>query len=333
MEWVQCLLGESMDNRPIFIVGMNGSGTTMLNDCLGNHPNLYAFPRETRILPYYINNMHKYGDLNNLANRRKLSRDLGNAFAFRKANGNKQVVLNDQDLSKPGFANVVDSLYTYFSKPKGKIRWVDKSPMYVNHIGLLANFFPNAKFIHIYRDGREVAQSFHRRWKKNPAHSIFKWKKVIQQGHRDGLRLGTKRYIEIKYENLTHRPEYTMKLLCRFLDIDFYPVMLISKGSQMEDSIKTNKIVENSGKWKTYFSSSTIKKLENIAGKQLEKLGYNPSSIYSDYDPPLLQLKYWALLNNINMTIIIFQKGGFSILPNYLRRVLAALRQTKTNPY
>ncbi|MGH8607377.1 MAG: sulfotransferase, partial [Gammaproteobacteria bacterium] len=48
---------------PVFLVGMNGSGTTMLLHSLGNHPDLYGCKRETRVLPHFIAHLHRYGTL------------------------------------------------------------------------------------------------------------------------------------------------------------------------------------------------------------------------------------------------------------------------------
>ena len=48
--------------NPVFVVGMNGSGTTMLLDCLNNHPKLFGFRGETKIIPHYISSLNKYGE-------------------------------------------------------------------------------------------------------------------------------------------------------------------------------------------------------------------------------------------------------------------------------
>ena len=57
---------------PVFVVGMNGSGTSMLIDSLGNHPLLYAASRETRTIPRFIAIAEKYGDLTDDKNFFKL---------------------------------------------------------------------------------------------------------------------------------------------------------------------------------------------------------------------------------------------------------------------
>lgn len=41
-----------MSKGPIFVVGMNGSGTTMLAESLGRHPEIYSMPQESKVLPY-----------------------------------------------------------------------------------------------------------------------------------------------------------------------------------------------------------------------------------------------------------------------------------------
>ena len=48
---------------PVFIVGMNGSGTTMIHHHLGQHRELYAFPQESYVLPHFMNIEGKFGDL------------------------------------------------------------------------------------------------------------------------------------------------------------------------------------------------------------------------------------------------------------------------------
>ena len=60
----------------VFIVGMNGSGTTMLLDHLASHSLLFGFPAETQVLPYFIKRQTTYGDLADDANYWKLWSDL-----------------------------------------------------------------------------------------------------------------------------------------------------------------------------------------------------------------------------------------------------------------
>ena len=63
---------QQLTSAPVFVVGMNGSGTTMLLDSLGRHPALYAFPKETRLIPYLMSRVSTYGDLTVDANFQRL---------------------------------------------------------------------------------------------------------------------------------------------------------------------------------------------------------------------------------------------------------------------
>ena len=166
---------------PVFIVGMNGSGTTMLLDSLGNHPDLYAYPRETRLIPNLIHNVDRYGDLNNDENFLRLWHAVLGIPAFRgkKYKSPKPPLpANWRDFPR-NLAAVLDAVFRYFALTHGKIRWCEKTPQHVQHLQNLHAVFPGAKFIHIIRDGRDCAASFHRRWRRQPELTIYRWKKVI----------------------------------------------------------------------------------------------------------------------------------------------------------
>ncbi len=79
--------------------------------------------------------------------------------------------------------------------------------MNIQFIEELSAAIPDAKFIHIYRDGRDVAQSNHRRWNKNPQWSMYRWAHVVQAGRQAGEGLDSDRYLELGYEAFTSEPE------------------------------------------------------------------------------------------------------------------------------
>lgn len=288
-----------MENGPVFIVGMNGSGTTMLADCLGNHPELYIFTRETRILPHYIKNLHLYGSLENIENRYQLAIELGKCYPFWRVNNQKPVVLKKNDLTEPGFAAVVDKLFKFFALKQNKKRWGEKTPMYLQHVKLLSDTFPSAKFVHIYRDPRDVARSFQRRFNKNPFHTVYRWKKIISSGRRQGVSIEPQRFFEVGYEALTQEPTKWMKQICDFLCLEYSDAMLKSSMREMDPRIKTETIVRNSGKWKNHFTQKQIIVMESIGGKCMKSLGYELISKAGDYDPPKKRLQYWKIRDAI----------------------------------
>jgi hypothetical protein len=323
---------DKMDG-PIFVVGMNGSGTTMIADCLGNHPTLYAFPRETRILPYFIQNLSRFGDLNNLPARKKLADALGNSHPFWLINKKKPLRIGEQFLDEPSFEGVVNSIFIHFAKLEGKYRWIEKSPMYVQHIETLAKNFPSAKFIHIYRDGRDVAYSLYRRWKRHPCLTIYRWRHLVRIGQEQGNKIGKNRYKEISYEDLTNNPEKKLKEVCHFLGVDFHPNLLKSKSRHMDRQIETDKIIKNSGKWKHYFSQKEITHLESIGGKFLQELGYEIESTPGNRTPSWMKIRLWLFTDKIKLVIYNLKTYGISVIPALLRTVKDSLLQSKTNQY
>jgi hypothetical protein len=282
---------------PVFIVGMNGSGTTLLLQSLGNHPDLYGFKGETRVLPHFIAHLHRYGNLDNNHNFLRLMRDIHALRAFCQQNGGHPVPLPKDWATMPrDLASIVDTAFRYFAVKEHKDRWAEKTPMHALHITELARLFPSARFVHVIRDGRDSAASFHRRWHRTPAITIHRWKTVVREARRQGMRVGD-RYFELRYEDLTREPEVWMERVCTFLGLPFCAAVLQTRQPWMAAAKKPQAagIVRNSGNWRTYFDPGTIADLESIAGSTLAACGYETARPTSDRDPPKVVRLGWMI--------------------------------------
>jgi hypothetical protein len=313
---------------PVFIVGMNGSGTTMLAGSLGKHPGLYMFPFEVRVLPYLLEQYERQGGDSSPTAQRRLADALGSTKAVWQANGWKNVQLSEQELCGPGARGAVDGLFRHFAAREGKQRWGEKSPMNVLHIEKLARCFPDARFIHIIRDGRDAAQSFHRRFGYCPPETIYRWKRVIDKGRMQGQRIGSQRYFEVCYEQLTADPEHWMRAICGFLDLPFEPVVLASSMRMFDPERAAGRqaIVQNSGHWQTYFSAADLARLESIAGRQLRSLGYEVR-IDGDDNPSRLKLGWWRIVGSLRFTVKFFRKWGWEGVPGFVRSLMVSVKQ------
>lgn len=329
------LVDYTEDSNPVFIVGMNGSGTTMLADSLGHHPDLYILPLESKVLPHFIEKQADFGDLSQLSSRRRLADAIGHAKAYWQTNDKRDLVLPDSALQSPGFAAVVDAVYKHFAEKAGKRRWGDKSPINTQYLRALGAAFPRARFVHIIRDGRDAAQSFHRRWGYYPKHTILRWKRVVETGIRQGAELGPSRYLQVFYESLTKDPENEMKRVCEFLDLRFDESVLKSSMHFMDPDAKRElggAIIQNSDKWTHYFSPKQVAAMEDIAGAMLDSLGYSVSYLGSA-DPPRALLRLWWLRDRLVFTGWFFRRYGFLALPGYLRHLQVALRQWQSTKH
>lgn len=300
----------SPESRPVFVVGMNGSGTTMLSESLGRHSQLYMFPRESRVIPFFLSKIAEFGDLDALSNRRKLADEIGKTYQFWILNDRSNLVLSDEELSSPGFSGVMSGVYLHFAKRDGKARWGDKSPINTQHVNSLAKGIEGSQFVHIIRDGREAAQSFHRRWGYSPAHTIWRWKRMVTVARREGLELPADRYLEVYYESLTGDPGKEMARICGFLGLDFEAAVTSSSMRMMDagnPDARSGSIVRNSEKWRSYFSNRQIRGLDKIGGALLAELGYSVD-IAGDHEPSLIRRKWWKVRDGFAWVIWWFTK-------------------------
>lgn len=324
---------ESSSNRgPVFVVGMNGSGTSMLADCLDNSPDLYVFPWETRILPWFLVNLERFGDLRNPSNLRKLFNEFTGSAEFRRPSVKLNARL--EDVREQSFFGVVDCAYrTIAVRKKGVERWLEKSPMNVYFMIDIAQHIPSARFIHIYRDGRDVAISNRRRFFWDLESTMSRWRSAVRRGRSDGRTLGPTQYFEIRYEDFTGFPEESMLKICRFLDIPYDPALLKSgmpwlsgPGRNAIDS-KAGSIVSNSGKWKSQLEADELLALERIGGKLLFELGYPTQQPESESVPSWLQAHQWLIMEYAaRIRYLIHQKHFLKKPMRVLTRSIERLR-------
>lgn len=327
------------DTAPIFIVGMNGSGTTMLLDCLGRHPTLFAFPKEVRLIPWILNQASRFNELTTPQDREAFAQWILDLPVFQASVGDGARPTLALDGCPALAAAVLDRVFAGFAAAQGKARWAEKSPQNAQHVARLAQEFPAARFVHVIRDGRDAAASFQRRWLRDPRLTIYRWKKVVQLARQDGQTLPQDRYLEVAYETLTEAPEETLREICAFLALPFDPVVLESSRPYLEQTAEAgNGISKNSGKWRTHFSPGVLKELEAIAGKSLKEFGYPPETASNgDRDLTKLTLKRLRLkdavlqfLREVRLKLSGRIARPWSVI---LSKPLAALRQRGENTY
>ena len=184
------------------------------------------------------------------------------------------------------FADAVRRVFDFYASRNGKSRYGDKTPAYVLRVPLLAELFPESRFIHLIRDGRDVAVSFsHVRFgPHNVGETAIYWKRRVLQGRKDGQALGEHRYREVRYEDLVREPEAVLTDLCAFADLEFDPAMLryFEGTSQFVGSTGFPEahqrlfLPPTAGlrDWRVELAPDDIRRFEAVAGKQLDDLGY-----------------------------------------------------------
>lgn len=184
-----------------------------------------------------------------------------------------------------GFADTIAHLFKVYALVHGKTRWGDKTPMYVKSIGLLAELFPMAQFVHIIRDGHNVALSYLSvPWGPRSIWEVArKWKVDVGAGLKAGRPLGPARYMELRYEDLVADPTAELERICDFAHLEFVPTMLDfhedAAGrlqTPYEDFHQSATRAPERGvrDWITEMSEADILAFEAVAGGMLSDLGY-----------------------------------------------------------
>lgn len=210
-----------MTGSPVFVLGCPRSGTTLLRLMLDQHPSL-AIPDESHfILPLLRRKrawqpQELFDEV--LADPRFLRWGLDPERVRRRAAAE----------SPQGFAAVIETVFAAYAESRQKPRWGDKSPPYLTHVATLHELFPAAQFVHLIRDGREVARSLASRdWYPSTllAAATF-WRREVGKARQAGRLLAPSQYLEVRYEALVASPEAELARVCDFLGEAFSSAML-----------------------------------------------------------------------------------------------------------
>ncbi len=194
------------------------------------------------------------------------------------------------DRAPQTFGDFVDTVYRRYLQIRfpDKSRWGDKTTWYLDHLLLISEVIPNAVFVHLIRDGRDVACSY--RNTEHLTHDIQKialeWATSMETARRAASMFGPKRFLELHYEALTADPHRELERICRFLGEEFSDEMLTfhvhnrEKGLEPERHMgwkgKTKKPADTQsiGRWRAELPEEAAAVFERIAGPALESRGY-----------------------------------------------------------
>jgi hypothetical protein len=181
-------------------------------------------------------------------------------------------------------------------------RWGDKTPEYSRHLPVLRNLFPSAQFVHIVRDGRDVALSGYLTHfgAKNAYAAASEWRDVMEKVHAFADTMPSSSFIELRYEDLLTRTSETLARLIRFLEIHD-PDGCVSEavGRQAGSELRA----DNFNKWKTELSRRDQDIFAVLAGAWLSRYGYEVTRLTRPA-PGLLARLYWRADNAMRRMVV-----------------------------
>lgn len=221
--------------RPFFVVGVPRSGTTLLRFMLDSHSRLAVPDESDFIVTLRARRLHVRHQPD-LALEAILQHPRFKLWEL-DPDAVRMQVAKDGPVD---FAGVVRTVFSAYAHSRRKARWGDKTPEHVLHMAMLARLFPDAQFVHIIRDGREVAAAgADYRWVPTAVSAGYWWRKRVVKAGRVGSRLGADRYLEVRLEQLIVDPEAVLTQICDFLEEQYEPAMLdYPTAVQFRDSRK-----------------------------------------------------------------------------------------------
>jgi hypothetical protein len=280
---------ESTANRgrnqaPVFVLGCPRSGTTVLYHMLLSAGGFAVYRSESNVFNLLA---PRFGEMRSASDRRALMDTWVNSMLFSvsgldAARITARVV---NECRNPGdFLRIVMG---EVAQNQGVERWADCTPEHLLSMMEIKRQIPDALFIHIIRDGRDVALSYLKQgwsyplpWDRNESLGVagLYWRWIVGQGRESGKRLGAD-YREVRFEELVTHPQETLGQLGEFIDHDlnYENIQRAAIGSVSEPNssfgAEAGKF-DPVGRWRTKMTPAELADFEALVGDRLQELGY-----------------------------------------------------------
>jgi hypothetical protein len=242
-------LNLSQKNWPVFLLGTQRSGTTLLTRILSAHPQIY------------------------------IQNELELPNVFNEENTTDNVIQNiKKEIEQTHGLSIDDML----AQEDTKI-WGLKDPQLTEHIDVLRNFLPHSKFIIIVRDGRGVANSYiENKWGlgTNAYTGAERWKREVEQ-QMNFMNEYPDNFLFIRFEDMVKDLKTTMISVCKHLELPFDEAMLeYNKKASYYEVKPENKNtfkkpdIKLAEKWANKLTKHQINVVEHVAGDLLSQLNY-----------------------------------------------------------
>lgn len=307
---------------PIFIVGCGRSGTTLLRLILNRHSNI-SIPEETWYYPQLYNELIGLSKMPPDWQKYVSSKVLKyNSVSFPNIGLNDLIPLLENE-TWGDWTSIIPLVNRYYAKIESKKRWGDKTPGYVMHLPIIKQLFPDAKVIHMVRDGRDVIPSILKYWSVGPQttslmETAFYWKRHVSRGVKFGPKLFGENYMELKYEDLVSVPEIQIQKVCDFIG-ESYEVTMIDNTMDKPGVVpdwewhkETRKQInkQNIGKWKLELSRYEVMVIQYIGGGLLKRFNYdmeNGFSIMALWDVTIFRFGMWRMNKLLLIKVMIYK--------------------------
>ncbi len=287
-----------MGSGPIFVAGLERSGTSLMFALLASHPSI-AMTRRTNLWTHFY---EQFGDL---ADDSGLERCLDMMMRYKRL----LVLEPDRERLRREFVSgdrtyprLFALLEQQVADRLGRPRWGDKSLNTERYTDPLLAAYPDAKILHMIRDPRDRYASSKTRWgirRGGVGAGTAEWLASAQLALENQRRYPD-RYLTVRYETLVTAPEDTVRALCGFIDEPFVPEMLamegaprlLEKGSNSSYGARPPGVISSDsiGRFREVLSPRQAAFIERKASQEMAAFGYDRSA---DHLPAAQRVRFW----------------------------------------
>jgi hypothetical protein len=274
-----------MSFRPVFVVGCQRSGSTLLGAMLGSHPDMVCLPEAQ-----FISDLMPPGPPDAPVDPAAVIDAVERHWRFQVWEwdlAGRRPAHGECPATYRGALEWLVRTYDGDTKSGASTVWVEQQPGHVRALRDLVRHFPDLKAIHIVRDGRAVAASLlPLDWGPNdilPAATF--WEQRVARGYAAAAFLGPDQLMHIRYEDIVRDPEAAMRRCADFIGVDFEPAMVNSTGLRLPrftehqhnlvGSMPNPKRIDA---WRGKLKPREIEIFEATCGDLLRYLGYETAA-------------------------------------------------------
>ena len=276
-----------MDRGPIYLAGIERSGTSLMYALLASHPNI-AMTRRTNLWTYFNK---QYGDLSQKENLERCLAVMAQYKRLRAIQIDADRVRHEFEQGEKTYARLFSLIEGHFAEKQGKSRWGDKSLNSERYMDDIFEVFPSAKVIHMMRDPRDRYASAKTRWTKMKGRvgaGTAMWLESVKLARR-GQKRYPANYMVVRYEDLAAQPEQTLRKVCEFLGEEYAPEMLTMMGAPTHRNKGSNSSygkrevgaisTDSIARYRQVLSPQEIKYMQDLCKSGMQEFGYELDDI------------------------------------------------------
>ena len=285
--------------NPVFIVGTQRSGTTLLRLILNAHSEI-AIPEEANFLMPLLKRKYLRGGLRgDLLSRIASYLQVNPQFKLWNYDSS-DFILSLRSRENISLRDLVDGLFLSYCRAMNKAGWGDKTPSFFRKLDVILDLFPDARIIHIIRDGRDVFDS----WRKmDPTKNYvgvvaLEWRYKIWKIEKSLAEIPDGRKMTVRYEDLLEKPRETVSGICDFCGVpfeqgmmNFYETSDRYVGEHHSNLIFGPLDAANRFKWRQNLTLGERRIFQSVAGMVLRKYRYETEDVAMRFSDALFVLR------------------------------------------